>query len=236
MSQSHSQFQRQPISSDYKVNWGNLDSLLQIDNELNTCFDTVITWRKIFFLVLRRKAGKSSIAEAARILNLYNYNTSRKLIALKALMVFLPMMLQKPIRTSKAKDHCNYLQKILKLWEEGKFNEILRECMEIQKRLQVDQQKSRFNLNKTFTRLMLSGNVSQAAKLINRRKGGVLKIDEEVKEQLIKKHPKASAAKRGTLLFGYEEKVEHVIFESIDADLVCKVVKTMKGSVGPTLI
>ena len=30
--------------------------------------------------------------------------------------------------------------------------------------------------------------------------------------------------------------MEDLIFESIDADLVCKVVKTMKGSVGPTLI
>ena len=108
--------------------------------------------------------------------------------------------------------------------------------MEIQKRLLVDQQKYRFNLNKAFTRLMLSGNVPQAAKLINRRKGGVLEIDEEVKEQLIKKHPKASEAKHGTLLFGPEEKVEDVIFESIDADLVCKVVKTMKGLGGLTLI
>ena len=64
--------------------------------------------------------------------------------------------------------------------------------MEIQKRLLVDQQKYRFNLNKAFTRLMLSGNVSQAAKLINRRKVSVLEMDEEVKEQLMKKHSKGA--------------------------------------------
>ena len=108
--------------------------------------------------------------------------------------------------------------------------------MEIQKRLQVDQQKYRFNLNKAFARLMLSGNVSQAAILINRRKGCVLEMDKKMKEQLIKKHPKASAAKHGTLLFGPEEKVEDVIFEFIDANLVCEVVKKIKGSGGPTLI
>ena len=93
LSQSHSQFQSQPISSNYKVKWGNLDSLLQIDNELNTCYNTVITCRKKFFLVPQGNAGKSFIAEAARNLNLYNYNTSLKSIALIALIVFLPMML-----------------------------------------------------------------------------------------------------------------------------------------------
>ena len=44
-----------------------------------------------------------------------------KEVALKAVMVFMPMMLQKPARNSKAKDHCRCLEKRLHLWEQGKL-------------------------------------------------------------------------------------------------------------------
>ena len=61
-------------------------------------------------------------------------------------------------------------------------------------------------------------------------------MDDEVKELLLNKHPRASSADNGCLLSGPKEKVEEVIFESIDSDLVYKIAKMINGSWGPTLI
>ena len=159
-----------------------------------------------------------------------------KPIALKCLMVFLPLMLQKPSKSSKAKDHCKYLQKVLLPWEKGNLRALLSECLKIQKRLAISKQKSMINLTKSFTNLMLSGKFTQASKLIKRTNSGLLQMDDEVKVLLLNKHPRASSADYNCLLSGPEEKVEEVIFESIDSDLVYKTAKMINGSGGPTLI
>ena len=61
-------------------------------------------------------------------------------------------------------------------------------------------------------------------------------MDDEVKELLLNKHPRANSADYDCILSGPEEKVEEVIFESIDSDLVYKTAKMINGSGGPTLI
>ena len=99
----------------------------------------------------------------------------------------------------------------------------------IQKRLVKDQKKADFNITKTFTKLMLLGKLSQASKLINRESGGMLKMDDEVRDLLLQKHPEASPAAEDTLLFGPERKIEEVVIETIDATLVAKVAKLQKA-------
>ena len=69
--------------------------------------------------------------DTSLIINLCNSNTIMKPMALKCLMVFLPLMLQKPSRSSKAKDHRKYLLKRLLLWEKGNLRALLSECVEI---------------------------------------------------------------------------------------------------------
>ena len=80
-----------------------------------------------------------------------------KPIALKYSVVFLPLMLQKPSRSSKAKDHCKYSLKRLLLWEKGNLRALLSECVEIQKRLTMSKQKSMINLTKSFTKALQVG-------------------------------------------------------------------------------
>ena len=50
-------------------------------------------------------AGKKFIDEISKILNLWTNNTPLKNIALKANRVMPVLLLQKPSKTSKAKDH-----------------------------------------------------------------------------------------------------------------------------------
>jgi len=146
-------------------------------------------------------------------------------------------MLQKPSMKSKAKDHSRYLQKRLQLWIIGDLHLLISECIEIRRRLVAAKEKSGFNLTQSFSRLMLAGNLSQASKIINRASGGVLEMNDNVKQLLyLKKHPKASIADSNYVLSGPEQKVKEVFFENIDGEFVCKVAKLMSESGGPTLI
>ena len=79
-----------------------MDSIQQISQELDHRYNTIVTWRKKFFLIPTGNASKKFICELTRLINIFNNNTIMKEVALKAVMVFMPMMLQKPARNSKA--------------------------------------------------------------------------------------------------------------------------------------
>ena len=112
---------------------------------------------------------------------------------------------------------------------------LIDECCEIQKRLETAQSKSMSSITKRFTKLLLLGKLSQASKLINKNNHGPLPLNEDVKFQLLQKHPNASPANEAMIL-GPSPKIEEVIFESIDANLVSNVIKLINGSGGPTQI
>ena len=63
----------------------------------------LILWKKNLFKVASGKSEKNFILE----------------LALKVLMVLLALLLQKPSKTSKAKDHRNKLEIRFQLWKDG---------------------------------------------------------------------------------------------------------------------
>ena len=69
------------------------------------------------------------------------YSTESQHIALKAALVLLALVLQKPSQKSKARDHQECLAKRLALWKNGKIAELLREGRTVQKRLVRSHQK-----------------------------------------------------------------------------------------------
>ena len=58
-----------------------------------------------------------------------------KVIAFKAITVMPSLLLQKPSRKSKSKDHLKALESRLKLWHTGEIMELLKEAETIQKDL-----------------------------------------------------------------------------------------------------
>ena len=58
-----------------------------------------------------------------------------KVIAFKAITVMPSLLLQKPSRKSKSKDHLKSLESRLKLWHTGEIMELLKEAETIQKDL-----------------------------------------------------------------------------------------------------
>ncbi|KAL5266795.1 hypothetical protein ACHWQZ_G003996 [Mnemiopsis leidyi] len=206
---------------------------------MDACYDSIVRWKKNFFLLPRGNSGKHFIVELTRLINLYNNDTLMKAISLKSVMIFLPLMLQKPSKNSKARDHAKYLSKRLDMWKAGNIQGLLDEANEIQKRLVSSRRANDFNLTKKFTNLILKGKLSQASRLINRDRGGLLKIDESVKSILLEKHPEGQPINRDALETNdtyVAQRVQEVIFEQIDGDMVEKAALRTEGSGGPTLI
>ena len=124
-------------------------------------------------------------------------------IALKAATVPI-LLLQKPSRKSKAKDHTSCLARRLKSWEVGDLNELVIEGRMIQQR-KSSPFESDEHLARPFSKLMLQGKTKAALRLLTiQGKGGVLSLNDTVnipnqeqntvKDILTEKHPPGQPA------------------------------------------
>jgi len=144
------------------------------------------------------RAGKEFIEETTRLIHEWVNNSPLHEIALKALMVMPSLLLQKPNKKSKAKEHADVLSKRLHLWKEGDIDLLVREARFIQLNLPKPASKSSFDtVAKRFNDLMLMGKVNQALRILS---------DSESKE-------------RPVLEFG------DFAYKSIDGNLIRKIAK-----------
>ena len=97
--------------------WGEVDSKCAVQL-LNVIYSEIVHWRRNVFNVPSGKAGKGFVTELARLIRAYAETSSLEAIALKAVMVMPALLLQKPSRTSRAKDHSTHLARCLQLFEE----------------------------------------------------------------------------------------------------------------------
>ena len=87
----------------------------------------------------------------------------------------------------------------------------MNEGKEIQKRLRKSINSGARKNTTKFTNLMQAGKLSQATKLTDRGKGGLLDVSEDVVEELIEKHPQGAAAEDGVILQGPRALIQEVI-------------------------
>ena len=201
-------------------------------------YSNIVKWRKNLFDPPKGETGKDFIKEIVKIIQHFTRKTKWESLALHMLNIFLPLMLQKPSAKSKNKDHVRYLKKRLDLWREGKVEEIVSECMEIQRRLQTSKQAQDKSKQKRFTNLMMMGKVKDAIKLLDADSEitGVHELTEDVRVALEEKHPRAEDIDETVLETGEEGKVEAVRFEEIDQELVQRLAQSTFGSGGPTQV
>ena len=67
---------------------------------------------------------KQFVKEVARLFNTYAEASPMEGKALKAVMVLPALVLQKPFRESRSKDHSKCLERRLKQWEAGQFMDL----------------------------------------------------------------------------------------------------------------
>ena len=225
-------------AADGRLKWGQFQGVEMIRAELETVHARITTWKNNFFQMPRNSTGKDAIRECTRLLQYFNNKTAWEPLAMHFLIVFLPLMLQRPAKNSKNSQNVQYLKKRLALWKEGRLHEIVSECEEIQKRLQAgsSKQKKEESAMRGFSRLMMLGKVRQALKLIDADSEvtGVHEMSDEIRAVLQEKHPEAEPAQQHVLDEREIPAVEPVIFEEIDASMVCKAAEQTSGSGGPT--
>jgi hypothetical protein len=209
------------------VMWGNFKGP-NIALKLEAMYDRTVKWKPNFFKLPTGEKGKAFVAEMIRLIDMWTNKTSMESVSLLALQVIAPIMLQKPSRKSKNKDHIKYLGERLVKWKDGLFDELISECETIQKKLtQNSKLKSQDNVTKIFTKLMLQGKVAAALRWITGNNAKLLQVDKKVITQAV-----PPTVER--LICGKPPKVEPVIYDEIDADLIFKSAKITHGSAGPS--
>ena len=83
--------------------------------DLEEAYNQIVYWRKNIFMVLTGAAGKQFIDEIFRLVDLWTNDTLLENIALKATYVMPALLLPKPSKASKAKDHLKALERRLRL-------------------------------------------------------------------------------------------------------------------------
>ena len=213
--------------------WGNLVGN-DIINKLNHVFGKVVTWKPNLFKLPSGASGKAFIVELTRLINLWTNKTTLECTALTSIHTFVPLMLQKPSKSSKNRDHIRHLLLRLDKWQKGEFLSLLEECEAIQKRL-INGTRNPENIAKVFARLMLHGKVAAALRWLGSNRPQLLDTTPDVLEILKKKHPNAAPPCHSHLITDNPlPKVQSVIFENIDAEAIHRAAMTTKGSAGPS--
>ena len=166
-------------------------------------YDEITQWRKNTFLVPYGKVGREFIDQLTQHITEWNNASHAQHIALKAAIVLLATVLQKPSMKSKAKDHQECLTKRLALWKEGEIESLLREGRSIQKRILKTKRAKPPDKAKIFAKLVMQGQINSALRYLSEDNcRGVLPLTDDVMRQLHQKHPEAQDAKLGSILFG----------------------------------
>ncbi len=174
-------------------------------------------------------------------------------VALKAITVASILLLQKPHRKSKPREHTSCLERRLQLWSEGKFDDLLNEGKALQGRLPKihNTKDAEDHLARSFSNLMFEGKTKAALQLLtNRSKGGVLHLDSTIPsssgesttvlEELKSKHSTSHSATAEAIqpIVGNEapSNVHPVVFDSIDAAVIRTAALCTTRAAGPSRI
>ena len=189
-------------------------------------------YKQIVYMVPTGDSGKMFVNEITKLFVQWISCKPLKSIALKTIHVMSALLLQKPSRKSKTRDHLIALERQSRLWDEGNINESLDESKEIQERLPFT--NTSMNLRKISMKikhLMQKGSVNGALRLLaNDTSNGILPLADETLHLLHTIHPEMENAHEEVLLQGPIKQVHPVVYEAIDEALISKpVLKTKCG-------
>ena len=150
-------------------------------------------------------------------------------------MILPSLLLQKPTRNSKAKDHTKKLEERLSTWKGGRIMDLVKEGRIIQERIRSSCQRVSKDYAKIFANLMMQGTVGSALKILTSDPCvDVHKISDNVINTLKQKHPKPSPILENILLNGPVNEVLRYCFDNIGEKMISKASSLTKGAGSPS--
>ena len=198
------------------IRWGE-QNLREVSKKIQDAYERIVFWKKNLFMLRTGAAAKKYITETTKLMNGWTNNSSLKDIALKAILIMPSLLLQKPSKTSKTKDHLKAVERRIELWIEGKIDELLFEGETIQSRVHhINTPKSIGELSKKFASLMEKRNKIGALKLLkSNMSNGILPLDDKTLSLLKQKNPASSDLNEEVLLREEKPSVHLVVFEGM---------------------
>ena len=191
---------REIVNEEYtNIKWGERN-LREVSKKIQD--ERLVFWKKNLLMLPTGAAAKKCITETTKLMNRWTDNSPLKGIAFTVIHVIPSLLLQKPSKTSKAKDHLKALERRTDLWINGNIDEHLFEGETIQSRLHyINTPKSIGKLSKKFALLMEKGNVNGALKLLTSNiSNGILPLDDKTLSLLKQKHPASCELNEEVLL------------------------------------
>ena len=95
---------------------------------IHRVYDEIVQWRKNLSKIPSGNAAKMFKWEVTSRLEHFDQNSEYTSIALKVYMTVASLLLQKPTRNSKAKDHAEELEEHLLIWKGRKIMDLVKEA------------------------------------------------------------------------------------------------------------
>ena len=147
--------------------WGNYPSYV-FEANVSTVHEQVVYWKKNLFLLPSGKEGKQYIDETTKLMNEWLQESPLKDIAFKTTMIMPNLLLQKPLKNSKAKDHLKPLERRLESLISSDLLELLKEAETMQRSLRSKKISTNIaETSKRFSQEMKKGNVNSAVKILS---------------------------------------------------------------------
>ena len=229
-----------PFTPNVDFQWGDITGK-QFCDLITSAYEEVVHWKHNVFMIPFGKAGKAFVKELAKLYQAFADHSALHSIALMACSVMQPLLLQKPFKNSKAKDHSTHLSRRLALWRKGSLDILLNECRCIQEHLKVMPRSQ--DTSRLFDHLMSEGKVNMAFRLLSLDasvpSGATSSGDQlyrTVREVLVEKHPKGRPADSDVLLDFNTERpcYDPVIFEYLTCDMIKRASLHTHGAAGPS--
>ena len=205
--------------------------------KIERLYEELVYWKRNLFEIPTGNAGKEFINELTSYVNQWCSNAPDRAVAIKIVMILPQLMLQRTSLKAKSSENKHNLERRLELWKNNEIDELIDECKTIQQR--ISQKKSSVgnneSISKRFANYMLKGNVNAALRLLNEDfNTGVMPLTEETMQCLQSKHPTAQLMFHDVLLEDPIRKINQIIFNEIDAELIARSALRTKGAAGPS--
>ena len=124
---------RNSNNTNLTFSWGDLPGEL-FKQQIELAYQEVVYWRKNLFYVPYSAACQQFVSELSQLFQSYAHKSAIEPIAIKAAMVMPHLLLQKPHRNSKAKDHTSCWSCCLSEWKGGNIENLLTEAKSLRAR------------------------------------------------------------------------------------------------------